>query len=171
MTKKKINIVLIIIVLGLWGAVGYKTITQYFFSKDIIVNTDKTDYKLNMNLINKDTFLLGHISRDPFLDKQYQMTNPIAIKQYPQIAILKVSPKTVVSIPKEIINWPSISYHGFIKSNGKNQELILLKIDGKLFRVRKNDIVQKLTVKEVSNDSIEVIFNQEKRFFNLKRSK
>jgi len=171
MTKKKINIVLIIIVLGLWGAVGYKTITQYFSSKDLIVNIDKTDYKLNLNVIDKDTFLLGKISRDPFLNKQYQITDPFEIKQSPQIAILEVSPKIVVSKPKEIMHWPSISYHGYIKSNGKNQELILLKIDGKLFRVRKNDIVQKLTVKEVSNDSIEVIFNQEKRFFNLKRSK
>lgn len=169
MTKKKINIVLIIIVLGLWGAVGYKTITQYFFSKGLILSTDQTDSKLNLNLINKDTFMLGHITRDPFLDKQYQMTNPIAIKQDQKVSNLNVSPKTVVSKPKEIINWPSISYHGYIKSNGKNQELILLKIDGKLFRVRKNDMVQQLIIKEVSNDSIGVIFNQQKRFFNLKK--
>ena len=155
--------------LGLWGAVGYKTITQYFFSKGLNLNTDQTDYKLNLNLINKDTFKLGHISRDPFLDKQYQMTNPVSIKQDPKVSILNVNLKTVVSKPKEIINWPLISYHGYIKSNGKNQELILLKIDGKLFRVRINDIVQQLIIKEVSNDSIEVIFNQQKRFFNLKK--
>lgn len=170
MTKKKINIVLIIIVLGLWGAVGYKTITQYFFSKGLIINTDKTNYKLNLNLINKDTFLLENIPRDPFLDEQNHTINPIVIEQYPQISILKVSSKTVDLKPKEIIRWPSISYHGYIKSNGKNQELILLKIDGKLFRVRNNDIVQKLTVKELTNDSIEVSYNQERRFFYLKNS-
>jgi hypothetical protein len=165
MSKKRINIVLIILVLVLWGTVGYKTINQYFFSKEQTMSNVQSNTVFNFSKIKKDTFNLETIQRDPFLNKssiaQYQ--NPVVKKMYSQP---KVVSKTIIQA-KPIINWPSVSYYGYIKSKDKTEELILVKIDNDLHKLRKNAIVDGLIIKKVFNDSIEVLFNKEKRVIRV----
>ena len=53
--KKKINIVLLVVVLGLWGTVGYRALNQYFLSEKGVVKTMELNKELNSTQINKDT--------------------------------------------------------------------------------------------------------------------
>lgn len=168
MTKKKINSILIIVVLGLWGTVAYKTISQYFFSKELVANKISLNSELNLNQINKDTFNLEKVARDPFLNKQDQTAVFVSKKDYSNTANIKIKTNPVVVKPKEIINWPLISYHGYIKSKVKNEELILIKIDEKLYKIIKGDQIEGITLKNVYNDSIELNFNKEKKVIRLK---
>ncbi|WP_426065121.1 hypothetical protein [Flavobacterium sp. DSP2-3-1] len=161
--KKKINSILIIVVLGLWGAVAYKTISQYFFSKELVANKTELNDELNLNQINKDTFNLGKVARDPFLNRQNPVHNFISKKYYSKIPNAKIKTNPIVLKPKIIINWPLISYHGYITSKEKNEQLILVKIDNRLYKLRKNDEIGGVTVKELYNDSIELNFNKEKK--------
>lgn len=158
--KKKINIALIIVVLGLWGTVFYKTINQYFFSKEPVNNIfiNKT---LKINSLTKDTFHLAKLSRDPFLNIQYQ---PIK----PALRIKSTKPKVIVAVkPVEVKYWPTIAYYGFIKSKEKEKELILVKINSKLYKLRKDDLIEEITIKKIYKDSIEVVFNKEKKIIRL----
>ncbi|MDI5887617.1 hypothetical protein [Flavobacterium yafengii] len=168
--KKKINIVLIIVVFGLWGTVAYKTVSQYFFSKELLVNKTELNDGLNLNEINKDTFNLEKVTRDPFLNRQNNTDSFVSIKYYSKIPNLKIKTNPVVLKPKVIINWPILSYHGYIRSKDKDEELILVKIDKRLYKLRKDDEIEGVTVKKVYNDSLELNFNKEKKIIRLDQS-
>jgi hypothetical protein len=169
MVKKKINIILIVVVLGLWGSVFYKTINRFFTSKELAVNTTSGSATVKFNRINKDTFALENVARDPFLNKQVQEVVSRPQRQYvPNHSggpvIKKAAPTPTM---KHLIVWPAISYHGYIKDS--RGEMVILKIDSKMFRLRKNDLVDGLMIKKISSDSLEVDFNKEKK--TIKRFK
>ncbi|KQX15062.1 hypothetical protein [Flavobacterium sp. Root420] len=168
MVKKKINIILIIIVLVLWGSVFYKTINQYFFAKEIAVNTVYSSDKIEFNQINKDTFALEKVSRDPFLNKQTHevVSYPKKYHTNNTRAVTKKA-KTVAIQPRELIVWPPISYHGYIKDS--RGELVIIKINQKIYRLRKDALIQGIILKKISSDSLELDFNKERKI--IKRFK
>jgi hypothetical protein len=161
--KKKINIVLILAVLGLWGTVAYKTVNQYFFPKELVMNTTQVNSELNVNQINKDTFQLEKITRDPFLNIQDRVVELKPKKYFPKVKAI------VIPKPIEIKNWPFVAYYGYIKSKGKDKELVLVKINKKLYKLRKEDQVEEVTVKKIYGDSIELAFNKERKIIRLNR--
>jgi hypothetical protein len=166
MAKKRINIVLLLLVLGLWGTVAYKTISQYFFAKVNTIKDDGFTGEINLETIKKDTFVFETIDRDPFLKKQYSKPDTILLKS--RIIKPVIIPKKVEVKPKPVTIWPLVDYYGYIKSKEKVQELILVKIDNRLHKLRKADEVDGLFINKVYNDSIEVTFNKEKRVIKIK---
>jgi hypothetical protein len=167
--KKKINIVLIVVVLGLWGTVGYRALNQYFLSKKGVVKTMELNKEFNLTQINKDTFQMENSIRDPFLNKQDQSMVPNTKKIYSKSLNIKKKVYPVVKA-KEYINWPAISYHGYIQSKANNEELILVKINEKMFKLKINEEVEGVTLKKVYKDSIEFIFNKEKKIIQKKEA-
>lgn len=168
MVKKKINIILILIVLGLWGTVGYRALNRQFSSNEVGFGKQNQKSNVTINQINKDTFELKKISRDPFLNKQYQ-SDVVTIKR-PISTYLPakkvITPKILRVMPN--INWPTLEYYGYMGSKEKNEELILLKIDSKLCKLKLNDLINGLIIKKKYKDSIEVFFNSETKFIRLK---
>jgi len=167
MAKKKINIILILVVLGLWGTVGYRTISRYFGTNDIVANTETQTKNVSFKKTDKDTFELEKINRDPFLNKQFQ-ANSITPKVVTYHSTIKKASPLVAAPKKPIanINWPELKYYGYIKS--KDQELVLLKIDSKLHKLKLNDPINGLTIRKKYKDSIEVFFNSQARIIRLK---
>ena len=166
MSKKKINIALILVVLGLWGTVAYKAISQYYFSNELAFDGVQNQANVNFSKIEKDTFNLETIGRDPFLNKS---TAPVIkpVKSAPTVFKKPVNAQPKIVKPKEILVWPEVHYYGYIKSREKKEELILVKIQNKLYKLRKNDQIDGLFIKKVYNDSVEVYFNKEKRIVHL----
>ncbi len=157
--KKKINIVLILVVLGLWGTVGYKAINQYFFPKNLIDITSVTYSGNAIKIAEKDTFELKPIARDPFLSRSLVVT-----EKPKTIAVRTVHRLSLPALPKEpkyTAPFPTINYYGYIKSTDKKEELVLLKINSKLNKVRLNDNIDGLIVKKIFKDSIQVSYNGE----------
>lgn len=165
MAKKKINIILVIVVLGLWGTVGFRTINRYFGNDGINLNSEVQNREISLKKINKDTFELKKIGRDPFLNKQF-IEKPVAAVSY-HVPIRKVA-KPLPTVPKLNFDtaWPQLQYYGYLKSN--NLELMLLKIDSKLYKLKLNDEVDGLIIKKKFKDSIEVVFNSQSRIIRLK---
>ncbi|NHN27412.1 hypothetical protein FIA58_017160 [Flavobacterium jejuense] len=158
-TKKAINIVLIIVVLSLWGTVSYKYINRFFGNDEIAINLSN-DYNYNaISIIKKDTFALEPLTKDPFLNKVFSKPKEQTIRTI-TIPKPKIDPK-----PKEGILFPSVQYFGYIKSKDKKEELILIKINNRLERVRLNDNIDGLIINKIYKDSIVVHFNKETRSF------
>lgn len=166
MTKKKINIILILVVLGLWGTVGYKALNRQFTGNEMILEKQNQTDNANINQINKDTFELEKINRDPFLNKQFQTAAavPETVVSYYKPAIKAAAP----AVPKidSNISWPVLSFYGYLKT--KDQELVLLKVDSKLCRLKLNDPINGLVVKKKYKDSIQVLFNAETKIIRIK---
>jgi len=165
MAKKKINILLIIVVLSLWGTIGYKTINRYFGNNDEITKSEVLNHYVSLNKINKDTFELKKLNRDPFLNRQFNEVSVIltSVSYHSKV-------KKIVAVPQPKINynisWPQLQYFGYIKSN--TQELVLLKIDSKLHKLKLNDEVNGLIIRKKYKDSIEVFFNSQSKVIHIK---
>ncbi|WP_281323425.1 hypothetical protein [Flavobacterium aestivum] len=168
--KKKINIALILVVLTVWGFVASKALSQYFFLDKKTTNNQQFDSRQSINKINKDTFALGNITRDPFLNKEsrtYAVATP-SKNAYFKKTTIKKEVKPIVVKQKEIINWPQITYHGYINSKDRNGELlILVNVDKKLHKLKLNQQSDGITLKKVYKDSIELDFNREKKIFRI----
>ncbi len=164
MPKKRLNIILILIVLGLWGTVAYKSINRFFSSEDLVLTNVNSGQNFNFKRIEKDTFLLDKLNRDPFLDKALVVnTSSLPVKK--GISYIKpVNKPKPIEVFKLSPVWPQVSYYGYIKSHQKTEELILVKIDNKLLKVRKNQNIEGVIIKRIFKDSIEVGFNKEKKF-------
>jgi len=165
MAKKKINIILIIVVLVLWGTVGFKTINRYFNYNTVIANEEMQTKNVSLKIIDKDTFDLEKVHRDPFLNKQIeeQKTQVKVVSYYKPV---KKVTQILIKRPIVNLNWPTLKYFGYLKS--KDQELVLLKIDSKLHKLKLNDNINGLVVKRKFKDSIEVSFNSENRIIHLR---
>ncbi|KLT68387.1 hypothetical protein AB674_18330 [Flavobacterium sp. ABG] len=164
MVKKKINIILIIAVLALWGTVGYRTINRQFSSNEVSLENESQLKNITLNQINKDTFELEKINRDPFLNKQFQ-TTPTVVTRKVISNYIPVKKTTAAVVPKidNSLKWPVLSYHGYIVSKERNEDLVLLKINSKLCRLRLNVPSNGVLVKKNYKDSIEVYFNSQSR--------
>lgn len=166
MPKKQLNIILILVVLALWGTIAYKSIYRFFPNE--IDNPSITNSNLSINLqkIKKDTFALQPLNRDPFLDKSLQTEKKIISTNNSNVVIPKAKitkpPKVVVAKPIPV--WPTIAYYGYIKSYQKSEELVLVKINNQLEKMRKNQNIEGVKILRVFKDSIEVTFNKQKRY-------
>lgn len=166
MSKKKINIALLIIVLGLWGTVIYKYVSHFFFKPEIEVfqHDINTGKKLKNSV--KDTFELKPLERDPFLAINYHKPKPVIIR--PQnnsnALILKKEP---VSIKKK--QFPRVIYYGHIMSEEKRKETILLSVGGKFLKVALNEEKENIKVVGFTRDSIKVEFEREFQWIRLKK--
>lgn len=167
MAKKKINIILILVVLGLWGTVGYRTLYRQFSGDEVLLEKQNQTKNITISQINKDTFELEKINRDPFLNKQFQ--NTVMIRKH--VSGFSSVKKIIPSVNKKVvsnIDWPTLIYYGYIASKERNEDLILLKIDSKLHKLKLNDPVNGLIVKKKYKDSIEVFFNSQIKIIKLK---
>ena len=71
--KKRVNIILLLVVLTLWGTVAWRSLKNFLHQPEEVKNT--TLYQsINLNKIKKDTFVLKRLNRDPFLHKSITST-------------------------------------------------------------------------------------------------
>ncbi len=149
-TKKNINIALILLLLIIWGSIGYRYFVKSKTIKNPVViqqNNIPTQYT-----IRKDTFELKDI-KNPFKSafiapKTVQKTNTKKRNQKKK------------SIPIKI-KWPSIQYHGYVLSKGSSKKLGVINVNGKIIRKREKEIIlEKIRIKKIYEDSIQFEYNK-----------
>lgn len=164
--RKKVNMLLIVFVLGLWGTLGYRSVKLFFYEPEQLVDTSVIVASTQFKKLEKDTFELQQLARDPFLgtySKQKSERTYLGNSVKIQNKVSKL--KTVAKKP-----FPSVLYFGYIEKNGVDQkELVLLKVNGKFLRLRINQSFEGLKIKKVSKDYIELSFND--TIQNIKKSK
>lgn len=168
MAKKKINIILIILVLGLWGTVGYRTLNRQLIHDDTILQKQHQQNNAVINQINKDTFELKKINRDPFLNKEFQIADISPRQSVYNYSSVKKKITTIAPKVDSNLSWPVLKYYGYIVSKERNEEVVLLKIDSKLCQLKLKIPFNGLTVTKKYKDSIEVLFNGEKKMIQLR---
>jgi hypothetical protein len=163
--KKKLNIVLLLLVLGLWGTVVYKYVSQYFVKNEITDLNKNESTLIDLKIKEKDTFRIIQLNRDPFLNKKFSSDEPkpvVFIQEKRTIEVPKLPTKPIVSIP-----FPTINYLGYIKSKEKQYEMALLKVNGKFFKLKINETKDKIKIISISKDSVKVRFSNEEKSFSL----
>lgn len=161
MSRKKINIILIAVTVGVYGAIMYK----YFGGgqsplENIPLALEPDPVDIQDKVAPQEPFVLQLNDRDPFLDKTYRKR----IAQERKNTTLKVPvSKAMYSAP---LPWPSIEYLGFTKSNAQKNRTAILRIDGKLYRKRQGSVINDLKILQVRDDSIQLQFQKKRQYFN-----
>ncbi len=156
--KKRVNIILLLVVLTLWGTVAWRSLKNFLHQPEEVKNT--TLYQsINLNKIKKDTFVLKRLNRDPFLHKSISSTTTNfknSKKSLKKIKLFSLHEPT--SKKKELSKMPIIKYIGYIKSTNKKDEMVILKINEVIKRIdigkKNNDII----VKRIFKDSIKIVY-------------
>lgn len=144
MKKKYLNIALILLVVFIWGKLIYKY-TKNNTQPSIVANQPNIENKL-IN-VEKRTFELNLLQRDPFLNKAYSNNKK------PKTTQKKRVNKTVI---KSNFRWPKIEYFGYItKSNTSNAKLAILKINGQIKNKKEKTYIDEfIFIKKIYKDSI-----------------
>lgn len=160
MNKKKLNIILLLFVLGLWGTVIYRYVSQYLYKQEVIHLDSKQFFSFANQLHKKDTFEMTSVKRDPFLNQSFSVTENKTVKNsYKPVRVAKK-----YFAVKEIY-FPIVEYYGYIKSNNeKKKELILIKSNGVLMKLKLEEEREGLKILRIFKDSIQISFNKATRF-------
>ena len=150
MKNKKSVYILLPIVIAIWGAVIYQFMS--FGSSDANIHPKSSLSLPTIQNAKVDTFSISADYRDPFLGK-------VAEVKKSDIPKVKAVPMQV----KSALPWPTISYGGVIKNQKSSKQLCLLSISGQDNIAQAGDVVEGVELKKVWKDSIEVLFQQEKR--------
>ena len=158
MAKKKINIVLLLVVLGLWGLLVYRFVKQYNFKNDTVLVPHNNSSYSDKRLKSKDTFEMVPINRDPFLGTLGSKKITKVNYRYTGIT----APKKAPPLKKQV---PFIEYYGYIKSNSPSQkELVMIKSNGMLLKIKLGEEKEGVKVLKIFKDSIQFSFNKEKYY-------
>ncbi len=163
MRKKHVNIILLVVVLGIWGAAIYKFITGYWSKDQYLENASAISGKVADldGYILKDTFALEPLKRDPFLGK---LTLRSGFVRTASRTAQKGAPPPIK--PDQNMSWPELRYFGFVENQDRGSKLILLRINGKLYKIREGDYAENIRVLQAVSDSVAVLFNSEKRYIH-----
>lgn len=155
MNRKYLNSILIVLLIVIWGSVIYKYFgKQHTNSKSQEFVDASMPFEYNSKM-TKDTFKLELINTNPFKVLKKIKTSIVSKPSLPK--------KTQKKVVNPIIKWPTITYHGFVKGDGKTTRLILLKIENKLYRKREKETIKEVTLIKAHNDSLIVMFNNSKK--------
>ncbi|TBN04458.1 hypothetical protein EYD45_07525 [Hyunsoonleella flava] len=138
MKNKTKTYLLLVLVLAIWGVIGYRILAAVNPSEPEITaqNIDVTFRpKVNSKI---DTFSIKTVNRDPFL-------GTLHVKK--QVAAKKIAPK--------IIEWKPIVYHGKISKESGNKSVFILSIEGHQYLVKSGQVVN--DIKLISGNTKQIV--------------
>lgn len=157
MKQKKNTYLLILLVLIIWGIIGYKIYSTMYSIEDIQLtsnNSLKFTPKLSQNV---DSFVLNLNYRDPFFKTKVSKKK-------------KSNNNSKIKIPNIEIPFPSIVYNGLIVPKEKSRKTIyLVSINNNQHFLSVGTEKDGVVLVKGSNKSITVKFQQHKKEFPIQK--
>ena len=164
MNKKKLNYILLPLVLLIWGWVIYTVVSGF--------SNDNEGYVLQSSLptvqmeeMTQDTFVLLANYRDPFLKRTYtnyssgsSTTNNNPKKQTNNKKAETEKPK------KKPVDFSFIRYGGRVKNQKTGKHVGMLNVNGRDFLVNEGEMVGQVKLIQLLEDSIKVSYQNNYAF-------
>ncbi len=167
MDKKTKTIALIIATVLVWGYSALEWI-DYIGASDEEYSTQVSSYipqvtPLKLKPKKENKLQLNY--RDPFLNskKQRKTSNHTASFTPTNNRGTATNRQPTKQVETKVIQWPEINYSGVI-----NNQLGLLKVNGKDYLVKVGDIKDGLTINEIHPDKIVISYQTEQKEFEKK---
>lgn len=169
------NIVLIILVLGVWSFVGYRAY-NYFNPTIIEENTEENKItSLNHNISPQSNYIINDLDYiDPFLkekksNKRSYLSSPISssnvLKNINPRSIKGNNNRTNTSKSDNSIVWPLIEYKGVFENPDLDKKIGLITINGKELMINKDEQGNEVQLKELRRDSILLSYKGQFKWF------
>jgi hypothetical protein len=156
MKNKKLSWILLPVVLGVWGMIGWKI---YEGTKDEVVSDIESEnpiYENTDTTLSPNEYALVLNYRDPFLDKLPKAKE--GVSSIPKMTI-EVQP---VDIPSE--TWPLLLYGGLVREPKGGETVGFLTVEGQPQFVHTGDEIGNIRVGRITIDSIEIYMGKMKRY-------
>jgi hypothetical protein len=153
MKNKRNTYLLLIAVLGIWGALIYRI---FSFSNNEIQEPAVLIAGIKpYDLKPRDSIKIEVNYRDPFLGKPYadNMTVP--------------SKKQITTKPAAEILWPAILYKGLVSDSGNKKKIYMLVINGQTYLMGAKQTEQEITVIGGNREYVDVSYKKHKQRINL----
>ena len=146
MKDKRVNYILIPVVLAVWGIVFYKIFGSLSGSHKVaVINYDD---KSSMQEQEDSSFKLIADYRDPFQGESFET----ASKQRPRGSDAKSKVTNEEKSPET--KWPAINFLGTIK---KQKEIFaIMKIHNKTFTMKKGEEIENVKMLMIMKDSVQI---------------
>ncbi|PRX57191.1 hypothetical protein [Flagellimonas meridianipacifica] len=142
MKNKKKTYLLLLVVLAIWGILGFRIIATLGPSEEVQSPTKTVALEQPLTLKKRDTFSINANYRDPFLG-----TLPKTKKK------AKTPKKKSPIAPKR-----SIAYHGSVAQNGSKSRLFFVWVDNQQYIFEKGKSIDGVTVVSGTKERIKVTY-------------
>lgn len=155
--NKKHIYVLIAGVVALWGVIFFRIYATIDNRKEspVQVSPKKVAYFKMVNHLN-DEVSLGVAYRDPFSVEQFMP----AIET--SVTVNKVMPI------KPPLNWPIITYTGYLNNINSQQKMVIIMVNEKELMFAEGQSLNGVKLLKYAGDSIQVQYQQESKYIKLK---
>jgi hypothetical protein len=159
MKSKRTTYLLMAVVAGIWGLIGWKVWKGLQGDDDFSLPAERVVQSKKKNQLS-DSFELIANYRDPFLGKTSVSAPAVstpAVRTTP-------TEKTTINKPEPPVNtWPEIRYGGFVKKSGQENGAGFLIINGSSEIVTRGQTIQNITIVQLWRDSVQVMRGKERR--------
>lgn len=146
MKKQSKTYILLAVVLGIWGLIGFKFFSAVNPASPEILAIVSNKIFVPKQIKERDTFSISANYRDPFLG---------AI----QVVKKKLKKRTNTAAKKEVLPTKLIQYTGFITASNSNQKIFFVSVDGEQQMMSINDTFQEVKLVRGTKNSIGVRYN------------
>ncbi|MFK7749799.1 MAG: hypothetical protein AB8B65_15490 [Kordia sp.] len=150
MKKKGKTYILLTVVLGIWGAIGYQIFSKFGTDDAPIVASNATVQFSPKQTIEKDTFSINTQHADPFLAKPYQQKKTTTVRR-------------ASKSKKEPIVFPSIAYKGVISKEQNAQNIYIVAIRGTQQLLKIGKTIQDVKLLKGNKKSITIAYKGERK--------
>jgi hypothetical protein len=159
MKSKRTTYLLMAVVAGIWGLIGWKVWKGLQGDDDFALPAERiVQSKKNKQLT--DSFELIANYRDPFLGKTSVAAPVVSATAVRTTPIEK--PTNIIQEPPTN-TWPEIRYGGFVKKTGQENAAGFLIINGSSEIVSRGQTIQNITIVQLWRDSVQVMRGKERR--------
>ena len=147
MKNKTKTYILLTLVLGIWGVIGYKILSAANPTSPDMVQ-QRVDVSFNPKAkIETDTFSIQTVNRDPFL-------GTLLVKK-------KSTPKKIK--PKTPLIWKPIIYHGIISNQNNKAKVFIISIENQQHLIKVGQTINEIKLVRGNNNSVLLSYKGEKK--------
>lgn len=158
MKNKKLSWILLPVVLGIWGAIGWQVYAAMKSDDGVLIDDNTTEADTGTTKAVPDTFTLLLDYRDPFLDKPVINTKSTSVNN--NATAQKKTQPVIVST-----QWPAITYSGLVRQPNSDRMVGFLSVGGKTHFVKSGDVIEMISVGRITRDSVEIVMGKERRYY------
>ncbi len=149
MKNKHNTYILLILVLAVWGMIGYRIFSSLNNGDDIQKPKNIAVSFHPKSIKEQDTFAIHSFPRDPFLGTFKTKA--------------KKENKNKAHIVKEEVIWPKVSFSGMMSDTGSNQKIFFIYINNVQYLMKLHDKMMDITLVKATKKDITLRFKGEQK--------
>ncbi len=171
MKNKKLQYILIITVVIIWGLIIYRIIKYSVKKPSIAFNNNSVSIVNRKSGEEKDTFSIYADYRNPFFkSNRYNNIKKTGLKKKNKNEEIKNRKKKKMNKSKnvdfkKIIDWPTVKYCGIVQNYRSGKKVGLIEIKRETYLIQEKDTVSDIYIKKMYKDSVEIIFSNVNRTY------